>query len=375
MRRTHPRRLARRAMLAAALPAALAAVALPSAAQAASVGVDTSQGVLLYSDAGEHESHQISVFDNGGRIRIADTQPLDTKFFLGDDCFNVDSRTVSCSLAGVSRVKVEFGNGNDLVNPTVSLPVTVTGGGGSDRLLSGHAPGASRVDFAGGAGHDIADYGPASAGVVVAKGNGLFDDGRQNRDHDRIQADVEEVRGSSFNDSINGDNELRTEILAGGPGTDIVSGNDGTNLYDMGSVADGADTIRGGSGRDHADYSKRTKSITATLSLTDGNDGEAGERDSLRSVESISAGSAGSTMSAPFGSRASYTLIGGAGVDTLTGAEGADTILPLGARDTVDAKGGNDTISARDGLSDFVLCGSGLDTSTLDVIDTRGGCE
>jgi Ca2+-binding RTX toxin-like protein len=212
--------------------------------------------------------------------------------------------------------------------------------------------------------------------VVLTKDE-QANDGRPGRDADLIRGDVERLIGSTLNDSLNGSNDTaQTEVLDGLAGDDVLSGNAGHNFYAMGRTADGVDTINGGSGRDHVDYSERTRPITATLNIGDRNDGEAGEGDSLRSVEGITGGAAGDNLKALFGSRAPFDLNGGGGADTLEGAEGKDTFFPGAGRDTVTANGEGDVVFAdADRESDVIGCGTGIDTAHVDSTDSVSGCE
>jgi Ca2+-binding RTX toxin-like protein len=312
---------------------------------------------------------------SGDRVLVNDTVALDANLFANDGCFNVRATEVSCALSTVSRAELHLGSRSDEILPLTSLPIRVEGGGGNDRLLGGLTAGVSQVDFRGGAGIDRADYGLATSGVTVTKDEAA-NDGRTNLDRDVIRGDVERLEGSAFGDSLNGSSSTTiTETLVGRGGNDVLSGNGGTNVYAMGAQADGADTVNGGSGTDRADYQERTRPVTATASIGDGNDGEAGEGDSLRSVESVIGGLAGDTLSAPFGSRVSYQLAGGRGIDTITGAEGPDVLSGGPDRDTITGAGGDDRISARDRLSDLLSCGLGTDTAIVDAVDSVASCE
>ena len=92
----------RRAALAAILPAALAAVVLPSPAQAGTVHT-LSDGTLLYSDSTvQGERNQVTMRSVGGRIVISDTAIVGTstsrcKIFNGDlECASAPSVRSRC---------------------------------------------------------------------------------------------------------------------------------------------------------------------------------------------------------------------------------------------------------------------------------------
>jgi Ca2+-binding RTX toxin-like protein len=147
----------------------------------------------------------------------------------------LDAYAVSCS--AVRRLELDLEDGPDVAVIGTPREVSVEGGAGNDRYVALASDAPSRVDFDGGIGLDVANYGFATAGVQV-----LVDleagDGRPG-DDDRIRRNVETVFGSAFDDVLAG--SPRTEHLAGFDGDDEITG--GT----------GAERLAGGPGNDRVD--------------------------------------------------------------------------------------------------------------------------
>lgn len=182
----------------------------------------------------------------------------------GDDVYIINS-------AGVSIVETDLFGGTDHVYTSLSSMhmdpfienMTYTGtanftgygndgdnvivsGAGNDVLLGG----AGGDRFEGGAGIDIVSYDDSSEGLSASldwgaqSGIALYD----------TYIDIEGLRGSKYNDSLQGNSD--DNILEGGTGDDQIVGGDGNDhLYGgLKSGLDGdvaqADTLSGGSGDD-----------------------------------------------------------------------------------------------------------------------------
>lgn len=149
----------------------------------------------------------------------------------GDDVLTGTSRAdVICGLEGDDTI--DAGGGAD----------TVDGGAGDDLLLGG--PGGDYL--IGGTGADTASYAyiTATDKPVVADLDGVRDDGVAG-ENDRIHADVENLIGSSGNDTLTGNAHDNT--LSGGGGNDRVRGGDGADWIEGGP---GADVVDGGTATD-----------------------------------------------------------------------------------------------------------------------------
>ncbi len=365
--RERRRRPGVRARLAAVLPAALAALALPGAAEATSVGVE---GTVLQV-SGSAAANAVSLSQRAdGRLLIADAREA---VAAGTGCTSV-SGGVLCS--GANRVSIALGSADDVLSTTTSLPTRLFGGDGDDTLVTGTGPSASKVDFTGDAGRDTIDYAAATRGVVVTK-DGQANDGRPGVDADDIGDDVEVLQGSQFADALSGSVAATSERFVGLGGDDTLNGGFGNDIVETGGQADGADRIDGGVGVDTIDFRARTRAVTVTVDAGGADDGEAGERDEVRDTEQLLTGAGDDTLAGSPVISTGSTFVSGAGVDRITGTAGPDGLTPGAGRDTVDARGGADVVRARDGEADTIACGSEIDTLQADAgLDgLTSGCE
>jgi uncharacterized protein YraI len=368
-----PGRRARRALLAAILPVALAAAALPAAAHASTVEL-ASNGTLNYR-AGSGESNNLSIIRSGTAVEIIDlTGPTPR----GPQCRQVSNVRVRCEGApiNIQRIDARLGDRNDNFAIGVPFPVVVDGGSGDDTYTGGASTLVSRVEFRGGDGFDFADYANTTGQGVRLINDGVANDGRPALgDQDNIHGDVERLTGSRFADDITamgGAQILFFQIVNGGESADTLRDGPGAadTIFRMGRVADGADNVVGGSGRSEVDYQGRTQAVNATLNFGGADDGEPGERDEITgSNEGVIGGQAGDTIRAPAGSTAAHQLEGLGGDDTIEGADGPDSLFGGTGTDTLLGQGGADLIFGNDGFFDTVGCGPGTDTAELDSRD------
>ena len=228
----------------------------------------------------------------------------------------------------------------------------------------------TRTDFRGGEGRDTASYGPATAGVIVTK-DGVANDGRTITgtsviDRDNIRPDVERLIGSSHNDSLNASNVQPfpgkgLEEFIGGAGSDVMTGGPAEDFFEMGSVADGADIVRGGGAatlNDAVTYAARTRPVVVTVGHGGRDDGEAGELDDVSGVELVFGGRANDVISQTPGSTLGLRAFGQAGNDTLLGASGTDVLVGDSGQDFLGGGAGTDSIFAADGERDTIDCGT-----------------
>jgi hypothetical protein len=151
------------------------------------------------------------------------------------------SPTVDGSALGASdTLKIDAG--------VATGPVSVLGGAGNDTFVSGPW----NDSFNGGAGIDAISYASASGGVTVnlsltgpqAVGGG--------RGTDTLMS-VENITGSSYNDTLTGD--ANDNVLIGGGGfSDVLNGGDGNDVF----YAGGNSTFNGGNGYDTVYYGGST---------------------------------------------------------------------------------------------------------------------
>jgi Ca2+-binding RTX toxin-like protein len=219
-----------RILIAAALTVA-AAIAVPSAAQAATVhqeGNKAPHRILVQDTVGE--TNLMSV--KGSKSVVIEDLIAPIEIERAPTCMPLDAYTVKC--AGVRILELDLGAGPDHANIDTQRQVELDGGHGNDHYLAAATTGPSRVDFAGGIGLDTANYFYATAGVDVSV-DVEHGDGRPG-DDDRVLGDVESVIGSNFDDVLTGSD--RTLKLSGSDGDDVITG---------GSAAE---TLLGGPGND-----------------------------------------------------------------------------------------------------------------------------
>jgi Ca2+-binding RTX toxin-like protein len=284
---------------------------------------------------------------------------------------------------GVGSDTVTTGSGADTISGSFGAD-TISAGGGADTIF-GHQDadtidagagndtingGAAADSMAGGAGSDLVDYAGSTA-VTVTIDAGANDGAAGELDD--VRTDVEQVRGSSGDDTITGSNLTTVpntligssgdDILIGLAGHDDLRGDKGSDTLQGGANDDrldggaDADDMDGGAGTDLVSYAGKLSGEHVTADL-DGlaDDGEVGEGDRLdTTVENITGGDGGDTLS---GDQFANALDGGfAGADTLNGF------------------GGNDSLNGRNG-PDALHCGADVDVADGGAqIDTATQCE
>jgi VCBS repeat-containing protein len=280
-----------------------------------------------------------TVRDGGYLTAVAPVAVTNVPVTGGDDVVNISSLAVSAAW-------IDAGAGNDLIIGSGAND-TLVGNAGDDTLSGG----AGNDSLDGGAGMDTADYGGAgtavTANLTTHTASGVGSD---------TLANIENLVGSSFNDTLTGDGTANT--LTGGLGNDTLVGGSGNDTLIGGA---GNDSIDGGSGVDSADYNSATAAVTVNLT-THVAAGGAGS-DTLTSIENVTGSSFSDLLT---GDGNANALVGGDGNDTLTGGSGADTLfggngndrLVWDTQDRLDGGAGFDTVDA--------------DRTSGDTIDLRG---
>jgi len=162
----------------------------------------------------------------------------------------------------------------------------------------------------GGPDTDWADYSSSTAGVRVDLATGRGSRGHASGDR---YTNVENVRGSRFNDVLTGDANANT--LEGGAGDDTLDGRGG------------GDILRGGNGDDTVTYAMSNARVEVSIDDNGDSDYARGGHatgDQLYNIENL------------IGSRYADRLTGNAEANLFVGGAGGDTI---------DGRGGPDTIS------------------------------
>lgn len=179
--------------------AALAVLAAPAAH-----GEGQTWNILL-SGGPQDNSIEIALSPDGRTYEIDSTEPLEVGSAV---CAHPeeDPDRLSCAAASISGFEVNAWSGNDtvLIDPKVTVPVTMRGGPGEDRLGGGGGNdkivGGTGPDVLLGHGGDDSIFGgPGDDHIVGGPGNDL-------------------LRGGPGNDRIQG-----------GPGKDVISGDAGRN--------------------------------------------------------------------------------------------------------------------------------------------------
>jgi len=369
----------------ALLGAVVTAVALPGAAQAATITVhDTASSpphAFSYAAAaGENNNLRYSEAADGSTI-ISDTAPLTIKGESSlSGCRFDGAGNVVCA-PNVRPAGIETGDGNDVIRylASESLGLPRFGGGldagaGNDTIFAGTRRNADDALFiVGGPGTaDKVSYASSPAPVNVSI-DGIGNDGHS-ADRNNVGADVEVIEGSPFNDNLTGSDADHREILIGGNGNDRLTGLGGTDVFVEGAAPSGSDTIAGGGGIDLVDYSQRSKRVDVRMDDLTRNDGEAGELDFIDpNTNDVFGGSAGDLL---VGGAGANTLVGNAGDDALHGNGGADDLIGGAGADFLAGGTEDDRINASDNVADTIRCEGGTDTLTADLRDDDAtGCE
>ncbi|WP_135506815.1 Hint domain-containing protein [Roseovarius aestuariivivens] len=252
---------------------------------------------------------------------------------LGDDTLNggtgTDEADYSASAAAVNvNLSTGQGSGGDANNDRYTSIENVTGSDFADTILGDAADnffigGASGDSLDGGAGNDTVSYDTSSAAVFASLQLGAGSGGDANSD---TLANIENLIGSDFNDSLVGD--ANDNILSGGTGDDTLIG------------GAGADTLEGGAGSDTADYSASSSAINVDLGDGTASGGDA-QGDSLSGIEGVIGTDFNDTIT---GDASANEFEGGDGNDSLTGGLGNDTLIGGDNDDTIHGGGGADLI-------------------------------
>jgi serralysin len=264
------------------------------------------------------------IWDGGG------DDTLSAAGFAGAQILNLAAGAFSNIGGFINNVSIAFGtiienaiggSGIDTITGN-SEANALTGGLGSDTLN-------------GGGGNDTASYAGSAAGVSVdlklltaqvSAGDASGD----------VLISIENLTGSSFNDSLFGDGGVNR--LEGGDGADFLNGG-----Y-------GGDALFGGNGTDTISFIQSRSGVTVNLATGVGTTGEAAG-DTYNSIElvrgslfwdNLTAASAGSTL---YGFDGGDILAGGNGNDVLDGGEGGDVLLGGAGTDIAYYSSGSGAIS------------------------------
>jgi Ca2+-binding RTX toxin-like protein len=207
------------ATLAAALAVALLAVS-PAAGSGPAVTVGTGASVhgaqasaLQLGVQGSPQGDEISIGLDGTQTQyvVTSTRPINPP---PAPCSQITTFQIHCPKSQFGSFTAALGDGRDhfSVGPSVLVPVTVSGGNGSDNLR-------------GGSGSDTLLGGDGSDRLFGGNGKDTLDGGSG--------SDV--ANGGKGKDTLRG--QKGNDVLRGGPGSDLLNG------------GPGKDKLRGGGGR------------------------------------------------------------------------------------------------------------------------------
>jgi hypothetical protein len=248
----------------ATLLAVLAALALPTIADAANLQILSNGEISITDTSGQ--ANRVTVTYAGGRTWVVS----DVVALRNNGGCPLDSATQAhCTVsAGVPRVYAQLRGGDDVIDVSnatgLAGPNDLLGGDGSDTLIGN----AATVDVfdGGGGGDDTVSYASRTVPIAATFGcnsGGIFcaPDGASN-ENDDIDNSVEWVLGGSGNDSMAGgglprvlDGRSGDDTLYGGSANDTIFGGPGSDtIYDFGGddsiqTVDGIpDTVSCGAG-------------------------------------------------------------------------------------------------------------------------------
>lgn len=296
---------------------------LPSSALAGTV--DVSGGTLVF--AGGDEANRAAVYEHAaagpGRVLVSDESPVPVAIseagraagctHLAREDDGPSTQDVVCPRP--AAVRVDGGAGSDLLAAPSGIPNRLDGGPGDDRLTG-------------------------SGGADELHGG----DGR------------DELDGAGGDDRLHG--EGGDDLLHNHDGDDVMHGGDGDDVLAPSravhsNLADGADQLSGGAGRDELSYKPRTSKIEVTF---DGraNDGKPAARSQSSSspaeadnvasdIEIVQAGGGTDVL---VGDARANEFRGGGDFDQLRGGAGDDILDGQGAGDIVHGEEGDDRLIA-----------------------------
>ncbi len=230
--------------------------------------------------------------------------------------------------AGVIRILIEGGNGNDTLIGSLGDD-TLDGGAGTDRLKGGN-------------GNDLLQGGTGADSINGENGSDTLLGGDSN---DSLTGDgADTLSGDAGNDSLAGG--IGNDLLNGGAGSDTARGGDGEDSINGGDGNDsllgesGLDSLNGNTGDDTLDGGRNND----VLNGSDGNDKIRGDHGD----DTINGGLGDDTVN------------GGDGDDIISGSDGNDLLGGGDGDDSISGGAGNDTISGGDG-DDLLFGGGGSD--------------
>jgi Ca2+-binding RTX toxin-like protein len=343
-------------------------------------GFNSNTGVAAFTLTLPSQVSVFSIWDAGGNDTLdlsgyAQNATID----LREEAFSsAGGGTYNISIARGAVIEAAIGgSGNDTVTGNAANN-TLNGGAGFDTLNGNDGNdllvgGAGGDVLNGGAGTDTASYESSSDYVFVDLQSGTVFGG--DASSDTISA-VENLIGTTFNDTLGGDANANTlsglagnDTLVGrggndtidtGSGDDIVDGGDGSDTINLGAFFTALDSINGGANSDtlnlNGDYSAGITLSDTTLTNVERINVTAGNSYRLTLADATVAAGAqlivdGTTLASgqtltligTAETDGTFDLRGGAGNDDLRGGAGNDILSGGAGADVLAGGGGNDT--------------------------------
>lgn len=306
-------------------------------------------------DTIEGSSGDNTILGNGGNDTIISSGGVDSiDGGTGQDTIDYSASSAITATLSSGTMSVEVGGDTQ----TVDNVEAIEGSSNDDTFIVTEAI-TTTVD-GGGSGADTDTISFASlgggSGVDIDLGTGISDIGGTTQ----TVTDIEDVIGSSMNDTIVGNASDNT--LLGGDGNDTISG------------GGGVDSLNGGNDTDTLTYSNAGSGATIDLETGTTSDDGDGDNDTFEQFEAVSGTNFADNISGTTGAdiidglggddvieglSGDDTLIGGLGDDTIYGGDGSDAISGSGGSDvlyggnnntngTITADTGNDVIYGGD---------------------------
>ena len=232
-----------------------------------------------------------------------------------------------------------------------------------DNLLIG---GAEADELNGGDGTDTAGYGLATAAVSVDLSIGLGLAGEAYLD---TLQNIENLSGSSFDDTLSGD--ALVNVLSGAGGADLLDAAEGNDLVFGGA---GNDTLIGQSGTDMLDGGADNDTYVISIAGAVVTEAALGGTDLVQAgltytltdnVENLTL-TGGADISGT-GNTLNNVITGNSGIGGTLSEHGDNALSGLAGDDTIYGGGGNDTINGGTG-NDSMVGGDGNDTFVVDAV-------
>ena len=284
--------------------------------------------------------------------------------------YNVGAQNVGIVASLATGLVTEDGHGNtdtlfnieglygSNYNDVLTGGSTLNGTGAVDgfELFVGNG-GNDTID--GGEGFDRADYSTATVGVTVTLGgnsDGSALDGLGGTD---VLRNIEAVRGSAFNDILNGSDTGDFDL---------------NGEFESFEGREGNDYIDGNGGADRVDYQGVAGAVTVNLSTNNASNDGFGSQDTLFDIEAVRGSAFNDHIT---GNTVDNRLEGALGNDTLFGLDGNDTLVGGTGNDSIDGGAGFDEASFSGAKAGYTITrGVGSVTvSGADGVDVLTGVE